>query len=89
MSGYRELSGPTHSEETEQNWVDFPTSPDRDPWAALVRQPNLEISRGDDWDVKRPAGGVATSVAIAIRGLLVTTAAVATVAYLLLANSHI
>jgi hypothetical protein len=92
VSRYRELSGPTHLEETEGDWVDSPTSPDPDPWAALFRQANrppLDVSRGNDWDVKRLGGGVATSVAIAIRGLLVTTAAVATVAYLLLINSHI
>ncbi len=39
-----------------------------------------------DWDAKRV---VMTSLAIALRGLLVTTTAVATIAYLLLTNSHI
>jgi hypothetical protein len=37
-----------------------------------------------------PVGtAMVASVAVVIRGLLVTTAAVATVAYLLLTNSHI
>jgi hypothetical protein len=92
MSGYRQLSEPTHSVETEGDWVDFPASPDPDPWAALLRQANRlppDVSRGDYWDVKHVGGAVVTSVAIALRGLLVTTAAVATVAYLLLTNSHI
>jgi hypothetical protein len=81
MSGYRQLSEPTHSGETEGDWVDFPASPDPDPWAALSREAN----RLD----KRVGGAVVTSVAIALRGLLVTATAVATVAYLLLTNSHI
>jgi hypothetical protein len=41
------------------------------------------------WDAKRAVGAVMSSLAIALRGLLVTTAAVGTVAYLLLTNSHI
>ncbi len=92
MSGYRELSKPTHSGEAEGDWVDFPASPGPDPWAALLTQANqlpADISRGDYWDAKHVGGAVATSIAIALRGLLVTTAAVATAAYLLLTNSHI
>jgi len=38
---------------------------------------------------KRMRSVVVTSVGIALRGLLVTTVAVATVAFLLLTNSHI
>ena len=79
MPGYRLLSEPTHWRETEGDWVDFPASPDPDPWAALCREANY----------KRVGGAVVTSVAIALRGLLVTATAVATVAYLLLTNSHI
>jgi hypothetical protein len=82
MSGYRELSEATHSGETASDWVDFPASPDPDPWGALLRQSN-------HLPPKPVAGAVVTSAAIALRGLLVTTAAVATVAYLLLTNSHI
>jgi hypothetical protein len=40
----------------------------------------------DYWDAK---GAVMTSLAVALRGLLVTTIAVAIVAFLLLTNSHI
>ena len=92
MSGYRELAKPAHSGESEGDWVDFPATSGGDPWAALLRQANhlpSDVSRGDHWDAKRVGGAVATSVAMALRGLLVTTAAVATVAYLLLTNSHI
>jgi hypothetical protein len=92
MSGYRQLSEPTHSGETEGDWVDFAASPDPDPWAALSREANRlppDVSRGEYWDDKRVGGAVVTSVAIALRGLLVTATAVATVAYLLLTNSHI
>jgi hypothetical protein len=42
-----------------------------------------------DWDAKRVGGAMMTCLAIALRGLLVTTTAVATIAYLLLTNSHI
>jgi hypothetical protein len=48
-----------------------------------------DFSPGDGWDAKRVGGAVVTSLAIVLRGLLVTTAALATVAYLLLTNSHI
>jgi hypothetical protein len=92
MSGYRQLSEPTHSGETEGDWVDFPASRDPDPWAALSREANRlppDVSCGEYWDDKRVGGAVVTSVAIALRGLLVTATAVATVAYLLLTNSHI
>jgi hypothetical protein len=92
MSGYRELLEPTRSGETEGEWVDFPASPEPDPWAALLRNANRlppDASRGDYWSAKRAEGAMMTSVAVALRGLLVTTTAVATVAYLLLTNSHI
>jgi hypothetical protein len=92
MSGYRQLSEPTHSVEIEGGWVDFPASPDPDPWAALLRKANRlppDVSCGDHSDAKHLGGAMVTSVAIALRGLLVTTVAVATVAYLLLTNSHI
>jgi hypothetical protein len=38
MSEYREPSEPARSGDTEGKWVDFPTSPDPDPWAALLRK---------------------------------------------------
>ena len=91
MSGCRLRSEPTHSKVTEGEWVDFPASPDPFPWEALLggaNRPSPDISPGHDLNAKR-GGVVMTSVAIALRGLLVTTAAVATVAYLLLTNSHI
>jgi hypothetical protein len=44
------------------------------------------FSFADYWDAK---GAVMTSLAVALRGLLVTTIAVAIVAFLLLTNSHI
>ncbi len=47
------------------------------------------VSFGDYWDAKRVRGAMMTSLTIALRGLLVTTTAVATIAYLLLTNSHI
>jgi hypothetical protein len=40
MSRYRGPSEPTRSEETEGEWVDFPASPDPDPWATLFRKAN-------------------------------------------------
>jgi hypothetical protein len=92
MSGYRELSEPTRSEETRGEWVDFPASPEPDPWGALLRKANRlthDVSRGDNWSAKRVEDAMLTSAAIALRGLLVTTTAVATVAYLLLTSSHI
>jgi hypothetical protein len=46
------------------------------------------VSPGD-WDARRVGGVIMTSFAIALRGLLVTTGAVATIAYLLLTNSHL
>jgi hypothetical protein len=48
-----------------------------------------DVSRGANWDAKRMGGAVVTTLAVAFRGLLVTTAALAIVAYLLLTNSHI
>ena len=92
MSGYREPSKPRSSGETGGDWVDFPASQEPDPWAALLRKANRrppDVSGGDNWSAKRVEGAMMTSVGIALRGLLVTTTAVATVAYLLLTNSHI
>ena len=92
MSGYALRSEPTHSKVTEGDWVDFPASPEPFPWEALLGKASLispDRSHGHDLNAKRGGGVVMTSVAIALRGLLVTTAAVATVAYLLLTNSHI
>jgi hypothetical protein len=86
MSGYRRLLKPTHPKKIEGDWVDFPASPDPDPWATLLREANR---LHPDGDVERAGGAVVTSVAIALRGLLVTVTAVAIVAYLLLTNSHI
>jgi hypothetical protein len=45
--------------------------------------------RGDHWDAERMGGVMMTCLAIALRGLLVTTIVVATIAYLLLVNSHV
>jgi hypothetical protein len=97
MSGYRGLSEPTHSGEADGEWVDFPASPDPDPWGTLLRQGGRvppEGACGGRRDAGRVGGAVgrgvmAASAAIAVRGLLVTAAAVATIAYLLLTNSHI
>jgi hypothetical protein len=84
MSSYRDLSEPIRSEEAKGEWVNFPASPNRDPWAALLREAN-RVSRHT-----KPEGGLMmTTIAVALRGLLVTTTAVAIVAYLLLTNSHI
>lgn len=54
----------------------------------IERRPFHQPAHGD-WDAKRVRSAVKRSVAIALRGLLVTTTAVATIAYLLLTNSHI
>jgi hypothetical protein len=86
MSVCRHLSNPTHSGRNEEVWVDFPASPEPDPWATLLRQANR---LNPDWDAEHVRGTVVTPVAIALRGLLVTATAVAIVAYLLLTNSHI
>jgi len=90
MSGCRELLEPVCSGETGGDWVHFPASPEADPWAALKAN-NLppDVSRGDNWSTRRAEGAMMTSVAMALRGLLVATTAVAIVAYLLLTNSHI
>jgi hypothetical protein len=40
MLRYSELSGPTRPGEREGDWVDFPASPEPDPWAALLREAN-------------------------------------------------
>lgn len=56
MSGNRESSELTRSGDTEGEWVDFPTSSDPDPWAAVLRKA--------DWDAK---GAVMTSLAVALR----------------------
>jgi hypothetical protein len=92
MFRYRELSEPTRSEEAEGEWVNFPASPNPDPWAALLREANRAppvVPYEDDRETKAGGGAMMTSVAIALRGLLVTTTAVAIVAYLLLTNSHV
>lgn len=47
------------------------------------------FSFGDYPDGKGVAGVIVTCLAIALRGLLVTTTAAGIVAYLLLTNSHI
>lgn len=91
MFGYRELSEPTSSGEAE-GWVEFPASPDPDPWAALLREANRlppDVSCGDYRETKSVGGAVMTSAATALRGLLIATTAVAIVAYLLVTNSHI
>jgi ABC-type phosphate/phosphonate transport system permease subunit len=41
------------------------------------------------WDTKCVEGALMISFVMALRGLLVATTAVATIAYLLLTNSHI
>jgi hypothetical protein len=81
MFRYRE---PARSEESKGEWVNFPATPNPDPWAALLREAN-RVPRHT-----KPSGGlIMTTMAVALRGLLVTTTAVAIVAYLLLTNSHI
>ncbi len=40
MFSYGELSEPTRSGETGGDWVDFPASPEPDPWATLLREAN-------------------------------------------------
>lgn len=90
MLGYRELPEPARSEGAGGKWMDFPASPD--PWAALSREANRlprDVPCDDYGETAPPGGAMMTSVAIALRGLLVTTAAVAIVAYLLITNSHI
>jgi hypothetical protein len=118
MFGTLELTKPKHSGEPEGDWVDFPASPDPDPWGALLREANRlhpdvfgaqqDNARADSVAEKpvcrnasrakrhllsgmprRMGGAAVTFLAIALRGLLVTTTAVAIVAYLLLTNSHI
>jgi hypothetical protein len=92
MFRYRELPEPTRSEEANGEWVNFPASPDPDPWAELLQEANrvTPVVPLDDYRKTKPGGGaMMTSVAIALRGLLVTTTAVAIVAYLLLTSSHI
>ena len=92
MSGYRELLEPVRSGETGGDWVHFPASPEADPWAAILRKANRlppDVSPGDNWSAKHVEGAMMTSVAMALRGLLVATTAVAIVACLLLTNSHI
>jgi hypothetical protein len=92
MFRYRELSEPARSEEAMGEWVNFPASPDPDPWATLLREANrlTPVVPRDDYRKTKPgAGAVMTSVAIALRGLLVTTTALTIIAYLLLTNSHI
>jgi hypothetical protein len=40
MFRYREPSEPMHSGEGGGDWVDFPASPEPDPWAVLLRDAN-------------------------------------------------
>jgi hypothetical protein len=40
MFMYGILSKPTRPEEGGADWVDFPASPEPDPWAALLREAN-------------------------------------------------
>ena len=40
MFRYGELSEPTRSEERSGDWVDFPASPEPDPWSALMMEAN-------------------------------------------------
>jgi hypothetical protein len=47
------------------------------------------LAFGHDWDAKGVGSVMMTFLGIALRGLLVTTGAVAIIAYLLLTNSHI
>jgi hypothetical protein len=47
------------------------------------------FSSDDDQGARRVGSAMITCLATALRGLLVTTAALTTVAYLLLTNSHI
>jgi hypothetical protein len=90
MSGLQELSKPARREEADGDWVDFPANPEPAPWEALLPQANRgPIRSGGRYRGERAAGGLATSFALAARGLLVATGAVATVAYLLLTNSHV
>ena len=90
MSEYRELLEPVGSGETGGDGVHFPATPQADPWAALKSNSlPVGVSRDDNWSTKRAEGAMMTSVAMALRGLLVATTAVAIVAYLLLTNSHI
>jgi hypothetical protein len=92
MFRYRELSEPARSEEAKGKWVNFPASRDPDPWAALLREANRlppVVPCDDNRETKPGGGAMMTSVAIALRGLLVTTTAVAIVVYLLLTSSHI
>jgi hypothetical protein len=51
--------------------------------------PGHRSSARDRWEAGRMGDVMMTYLAIALRGLLVTTTAVATIAYLLLTNSHI
>jgi hypothetical protein len=78
MFRYRELSEPTRSEEAYGEWANFPASSN---WREANRVPHRQAKTGGSL--------MMTFVAIALRGLLVTTTAVAIVAYLLLTNSHI
>jgi hypothetical protein len=92
MIRHRELSEPTRFEKAKGGQANFPASPNPDRRAALVREANRvsAIVPYDDYRQTKPRGGLMmTSVAIALRALLVTTTAVAIVAYLLLTNSHI
>ncbi len=47
------------------------------------------FSCSDHWDARRARGAIKASLAMALRGLLIATAAMAIVVYLLLTNSRI
>jgi hypothetical protein len=47
------------------------------------------FSLGECWDGNRVRGVIVTCLAIAVRGLLVTTITAGIIAYLLLTNSHL
>jgi hypothetical protein len=65
---------------------------ERRPFSQLAAADHGRLTRHvspGDWDARRVGGVIMTSLAIALRGLLVTTGAVAAIAYLLLTNSHL
>jgi hypothetical protein len=80
MSSSQDLSKMAFPKEAEGEWVDFPASPDPAPWEALLQQADRRpaVSCSSYRGARRAAGGMTTSLAVAARGLLVTTAAVAT-----------
>jgi hypothetical protein len=52
----------------------------------IERRPSNQLAASDYWDTKR---AVITCLALALLGGAATSTAVATIAYLILANSHI